>query len=110
MGRELLATELESLTDSSCGLESSSVGGSDRESVSGSAAAAQAPAHPLQQQQGGPWQGRGRHVLLGHSMGAACAAAEAIENAEVRIPQTPVRCAMWRLDTSCTDELQICSM
>ena len=67
LGRELLVAELESAS----GL----FGGSD----SGSKAADDGAASSE-----GRMRGRGRHMLLGHSMGAACAAAEAIENPEVR--------------------------
>jgi hypothetical protein len=66
LGRELLAAELESAS----GFLGGSVSGPD--AVDDAVASSE-----------GRTRAHGRHVLLGHSMGAACAAAEAIENPEV---------------------------
>ena len=85
LGRELLVTELGSVSvPDSGGYDRQVKSGSDSGRVGGSATPAPSPAQASQKEHGGGAQSRRRHVLLGHSMGAACAAAEAIENPEVR--------------------------
>ncbi len=100
LGRELLATELSSVSIPVSGAGGRSLSGLGSERVSGSAMAARPPEQASQREQGRESQGRRRHVLLGHSMGAACAAAEAIENPEVRVGSRGLGVACMRCVTA----------
>ena len=100
LGRELLVTELGSISIPSGGSGSDSYSNLDSEKAVRSATAAQSPEHTLQREKGRSSAGRRSHVLLGHSMGAACAAAEAIENPEVRRQRHTQRCILGREATA----------
>ena len=112
LGRELLATELGSVSVPVSGASGRSASTLDSKKVVRPATAAQSPAHAPKREQGGDTAGRRRHVLLGHSMGAACAAAEAIENPEVRRileSWAPHVCNGWQSSQGCVDTIFCCA-